>query len=181
MKNGDYRFWLHNYSSVRSKKGFSAQIEFEGKTYDFAHDKPVAGRDSIPVATVKLKDNKFSLIGDLKLSTSSKEKWGVNSNTWVKVTNALVSPNYWSQSIGNRSYFFFLENCVSDETPRPFLNEFLKPELDEHRKTMEVVGSKLKIQENPAQLSGLGFSETQRSDILVRVEGSFKRTLRIKF
>ena len=76
---------------------------------------------------------------------------------------------------------FFLENCVSDENARPFFNEFLKSEFDENRKVFEIMGSKMKIEHTDNQLSGVGFSETQRNSLIVRVDGNFKRVLKIWF
>lgn len=93
----------------------------------------------------------------------------------------MLSPNHWGTNSGNKHYIFILENCVSDETPRPFLNEFLKQEFDENRKVFEIMGSKIKVEETANQLSGLGFSETKNSSMIVRIEGSFKRTLKVNF
>ena len=76
---------------------------------------------------------------------------------------------------------FFLENCVSDENARPFFNEFLKSEFDENRKVFEIMGSKMKVEYTDNQLSGVGFSETQRNSLIVRVDGNFKRVLKINF
>jgi len=93
----------------------------------------------------------------------------------------MLSPNYWNGAIGNKHYFFILEGCVSDESPRPFFNEFLKEDFNENRKFFEVLGSKIKVEPTENQLSGVGFSETKRDAVIVRVEGNFKRMLKIKF
>jgi hypothetical protein len=45
----------------------------------------------------------------------------------------------------------------------------------------EILGSKLRIEHTKDQLSGLGFSETQRNSILCRVTSSFQRVIRINF
>jgi hypothetical protein len=57
----------------------------------------------------------------------------------------------------------------------------LKPELNDIRKTIEVLGAKLKIQPEPneEQLSGLGFSETIRDELTVRVSGKTQRVFKI--
>src|SRR5690606_11463223 len=116
---------------------------------------------------------------NLVSKTNSKEKWGVKSNTFVKVKQCMLSPNYWQQSVGNKHYFFILDKCVSDEKPRPFFNEFLRNDLDSHKKVLEVLGGKVKIEDTPNQLSGLGFSETQRNNFTVRVKGAFTRILKV--
>lgn len=74
-----------------------------------------------------------------------------------------------------------LDGCKTDETPRPFFNEFLGPELDKHRKVLEILGSKVKVKETDNQLSGIGFSETQKNSVVVRVTGNFARTLKVLF
>ena len=77
--------------------------------------------------------------------------------------------------------FFVLDGAKNDEPTRGFFNEFLKPELTEHRKVIEMVGSKMLTTESNHQLSGLGFSSTQRNNILCRVTGAFTRIINITF
>jgi hypothetical protein len=94
----------------------------------------------------------------------------------------MFSPNYWDEkAVGNRHFFFLLDGCKNDGTARGFYNEFLSAELDQHRKVLEMVGAKMQTEESDHQLSGIGFSSTQRNDILVRVKGTFTRTIKIIF
>ncbi|HNC58685.1 MAG TPA: hypothetical protein PLP33_24880 [Leptospiraceae bacterium] len=186
MKDGTYRLWVHNFSGRTSKGGFTAQVEFNGETYDFEYGKNLRGNEDVYVAEVNYsKFSGFSIktLIDSKSSITSKQKWGISTNQFQKVTKIMLSPNHWvgTPRIGNKHYFFFLENCRADEAPRPFYNEFLKPELDQHRKVFEVLGGKIKVEETPNQLSGLGFSETQRNHLFVQIEGKFKRTLKVNF
>ena len=51
----------------------------------------------------------------------------------------------------------------------------------QHRKVIEMVGSKMKTDHSERQLSGLGFSSTQRNSLLCRVKGSFSRVIKIIF
>jgi hypothetical protein len=83
--------------------------------------------------------------------------------------------------VGNRHFFFILDGCRAEETPRGFFNEFLKNELNAHRKVFEVVAGKMRVPDSTEQLSGLGFSSTQRAELLCRVRGSFTRTLKVLF
>lgn len=180
MRSGEYRLDINNFNGNRNK-GFKAQIEFAGQTYDFHY--PVHLSGSITVATVTLKDGAFTLSSDLNSNSTitSKEKWGVRTNQFTKVKNILLSPNYWQQAIGNKHFMFILEDCLNDEPVRPFFNEFLKQELNDHRKVFEVLAGKLTVASSPNQLSGVGFSDTQPNSLIVRVTGTFKRDLKINF
>lgn len=94
----------------------------------------------------------------------------------------MLSPNYWDErAVGNQHYFFMLENCLNEGKARGFFNEFLRPDLDAHRKVIEMVGAKMKTDESNDQLSGVGFSSTQRNSIMCRVTGAFTRIINITF
>jgi hypothetical protein len=186
MQKGVYKFFVQNFSSRLSSGGFSAEIEFGGQIFEFDYPKNLSGHQTIQVAKVTyLGNGEFTIksLLDSKSAVNSSEVWGVSTNKFTKVTKIMLSPNHWENSakIGNKHYFFILQNTVSTDTPRPFLNEFLMPELTPHRKVMEMVGSKLVIEPTNHQLSGVGFSDTQRNHLIVRVTGKFKRTLKINF
>jgi hypothetical protein len=83
--------------------------------------------------------------------------------------------------VGNRHHFFMIDGCANDGTARGFYNEFLKSELDPHRKVIEIVGSKMRTEQAKHQLSGLGFSSTQRNKLTVRVMGAFTRVIKVVF
>ena len=74
-----------------------------------------------------------------------------------------------------------LDNCVNPNKARGFYNEFLRNELTPERKVFEMLASKMKCEETNDQLSGLGFSSTQRNSVLCKVSGSFNRVIKIKF
>ena len=113
-------------------------------------------------------------------SSASRKLWGLDTQGFQRVNLLLRSPNYWSgQGVGNKHYFFMLDGCTNDGDARGFYNEFLRADLDKHRKVLEIVGSKMKTEQSENQLSGLGFSETKRNEVTVRVKGSFNRTLKV--
>ena len=70
---------------------------------------------------------------------------------------------------------------VNPEKARGLYNEFLRGDLHEHRKVFEILGSRLKVPKSEDQLSGVGFSSTQRNTALVRVRGTFNRTIEVQF
>ncbi len=180
MPEGTYQFYIKNFNSNRNK-GFKAQIECGGESYEFHYGKHFTG--DIIVAEVRLKNGVFTVntILEGNSSISSRIKWGVKTNQFTKVKKIMLSPNHWNGAVGNKHYMFLLENCISDETARPFFNEFLNQEFDENRKVFEIMGSKMKVEATDNQLSGIGFSETQRNHLLVRVSGTFSRVLKVNF
>jgi len=183
MQEGDYRFVVHNYSGGTSKRGFTAEVEYEGKIYTFVYDKPLKGNQYIEVATVNFtRAGGITLKEVIKSTTSSRELWDLDTEQFHKVSTVMQSPNHWDgEQTGNKHWFFMLDGCKNDQKTRGFFNEFLKEDLKEHRKVFEVLGSKMKTEESDNQLSGLGFSSTQRNSVYCKVTGNFSRVIKINF
>lgn len=182
MVPGVYKFDIRNFNSGRNH-GFSAQVEFDGQIFEFSKSGNIQGTTHIAEVTLS-KTGEFSINPLLDGHTGtgnivSKEKWGVSTNKFQKVSMIMNSPNHWNNQVGNKHVFFVLEGAKNDESPRGFYNEFLKSELETNRKVFEVLGSKLKVEPSDRQLTGVGFSDTQRNSFVVRVEGKFKRTLKV--
>ena len=74
-----------------------------------------------------------------------------------------------------------LDKCKCPIPIRSFHIENLIPELAQHRKVLEVSGNTTMIEPADKQLSGLGFNATVRDELIVRLQGSFKRVIKIKF
>ena len=183
MLEGKYIVKVNNFSKREyTNAGYIVQIESKGEVFDFELAKSPGDRATDTVIEFNYsKVNGITFSKDVKSNVVSKDKWGIKTNQFTKVKKIMFSPNHWDNATGNKHYMFFLENCVSDENARPFFNEFLKSEFDENRKVFEIMGSKMKVEYTDNQLSGVGFSETQRNSLIVRVDGNFKRTLRINF
>jgi hypothetical protein len=159
------------------------QVEFGGQTTNIGYDKIVKQDERIIVAEFEYsKANGLKIVKSLPSSQTQREVWNLSTQMFHKVSVVMLSPNHWDDNVvGNKHYFFMLEGCLNDGQARPFFNEFLTDELSKHRKVLEMVGSKMKTDESINQLSGLGFSSTNRSSILVRVSGSFNRVIRVVF
>ena len=184
MSNGDYHLEVHNFCRRSIGVGFEVEIDILGQLHHFTYDKALFGKDRVQVATLTKTPTGVVVTPLLPSTQSSKSVWGVTTHTFVPVNLMLLSPNHWENTgsgIGNKHYFFMLEGCQNDGSARGFFNEFLKPELDHHRKVIEMVGSRMKTDETDRQLSGLGFSSTQRNSLTCRITGSFTRNITITF
>lgn len=184
MKEGVYTLNVNNFSRRDpSKMGFEVEIEFDGTKYNFVYDKVLRTGDTVEIAQIRYsKKSGLEIIKSLPSTQTSKKIWGIDTNTFQRVNVIMNSPNHWNgQGVGNKHYFFMLENCVNDGKARGFYNEFLREDLNKHRKVIEIVGSKILTEETENQLSGLGFSSTQRNSIVCKVTGSFSRIIKIVF
>lgn len=178
MEYGEYKFSVRNYNQ-RSGKGFSAEIEVGGNTYEFHHPLAIRDGERVYVATVHYtKKDGFVVEPLLPYSQATQEIWGITTNQWVKVNNILLSPNVWEEEnrTGNEHLFFIIDKCKNPDKTRGIYNEFLRPEFEKHRKVFEVLGEKTKVEPSEKQASGLGFSSTRRDKVTVRVTGKTVRT-----
>jgi hypothetical protein len=183
MPEGLYRLKVHNWKLRQpTRSGFRAEIEFGGQIFSYDYPKSMGNKEWVDVAEITLKNGEFTIKHMLPESATSREIWGLASQQFHPVTMLMNSPNHWDdQASGNKHYFFMLDKCVNTEPARGFYNEFLCPTLHDHRKVFEVLGSKMKTVVSLDQLSGLGFSTTQRNSVLCKVKGSFTRTIKINF
>ena len=185
LKEGVYRIAVKNFAKREASNGFEIQFEVEGEIYEFSFPQNPDGRNPIEVLSFSYsKKDGIKLLPPSATSTSTRQEdiWGLKTNQFVEVSTIMLSPNYWDEkAVGNKHYFFMLKDCVNKSTPRGFFNEFLKEDLNQHRKVFEALGSKMLVEASDNQLSGIGFSSTQRNELIVKVTGSFSRILKIKF
>lgn len=180
--NGSYEFFVHKFSDRGGRSGFRAEIEYDGTVYSY--DCRDIFRDRKKVAKVTIQNGRFSINHYMPTTESSRENWGITTNTFIPVSVICYSPNYWDEQkgAGNKHYMFMLKDCVNTELPNAWYNEFLNGDLyPAHRKVMEVMGMKAHVQDTDDQLSGIGFSSTVRNELIVKVKGATERTMKIKF
>lgn len=185
MQPGVYKFFVNQYSGS-AKNGFRAEIEFNGEIYSFDYSNSMRTGQDVYVADVILDTNgeftiKEKISGNSKIS--SKTVWGISTNEFTPVSVVCYSPNYFDEQdgIGHRHLFFMLNGCKNDEQPNGYYNEFLKSELEKHKRVFEALGSKCHVEDSDDQLSGIGFSMTKRAELVVKVKGATERILKIKF
>jgi hypothetical protein len=185
MTEGEYDLFVNNFCKRESTDvGFEVECDLLGERVNITYAKAVRDKESVRVMRFRYKrGGKIEIIESLPSSKVSKEVWGIKTQEWHAVNIMCLSPNYWDDTkpTGNKHYMFMLDGCVNDGNPRGFFNEYMRSELETHRKVIEIVGSKLRVLESANQLSGLGFSETKRDEILVRVKGSVTRQFQVRF
>lgn len=185
MRPGEYRLAVNQYCNRDSKDpGFEVEIDALGTLHHFTHSGAMRTGQTVDVATIRVsKDGNIEVVSTLPVGSrgyASRKVWGIDTGHFHRVKAAMLSPNHWGESkVGNRHLFLMLEGCASDAASRGFYNEFLTQELDQHRKVLELVGSKAAIAPADRQLSGVGFSSTARAKFTARIKGSFNRTITV--
>lgn len=183
MIPGTYKFFVNQFA-YRGSQGFKAEIEVNGEIHSYEYNTPVRG--NVDVAEVILdQSGNFKVVDKLpgNCATISKDVWGIKTLQFTPVSVVCYSPNYWDEQkgIGHQHLFFMLKDCINPEEPNGYYNEFLKPELEQHRRVFEALGAKAHVKDVDDQLSGVGFSLTKRNDLIIKVKGATERVLKIKF
>jgi len=185
MIAGKYLVYVNNYSKNDNNFGFVIEIEIDGEITTFNHNLLIPSKGNVKVCWINKTEKGFEIIPMLPIGDSnslSKEVYGLETNQFHKVNLMCLSPNHWGEnSVGNKHYFFMLDGCKSPVSIRSFHNENLLPELAQHRKVLEVLGATNMIEPTKNQLSGLGFNATVRDELILRLQGTHKRVVKIKF
>ena len=178
---GRYTVWVNQFNRREHiDVGFEFEIEVDGELHKFAYDKAVYGNVTIAYIDVSRNGITVSPVLSSNASYKSKTEWSIDTMKFQKVSCIMLSPNYWEgNSIGNKHYFFMLDGCKNPDPVRGFFNEYLRPDLEkQHHRVFEALASKAKTEYSDNQLSGLGFSSTQRNELIVKVDN---KTFKIKF
>ena len=181
LAKGRYTVFVNQFHKRESiDVGFEFEIEINGDLHKFVYDKPVQGNVIVAYIDVSAKDITVSPVLPANTSYKSKTEWGIDTMKFQKVSCIMLSPNYWEgNAVGNKHYFFMLDGCKNPDPVRGFFNEYLRSDLEkDHRRVFEAIASKAKVEYNENQLSGLGFSTTQRNEIIVKVDN---KPFKVKF
>lgn len=172
VQDGEYRVVVNQFSQRESvDTGFTVETESNGVIENYTYGQIVRG--DVEVGRMLVQNGvivEFKPGKDIHGGSSSKTIWNVKTETFIPVNVVTYDPAHWGdQEIGNRHYLFMLDGCSTDQATRGIYVEFLRNDLNVHRKVFETLGSKTLIQPSEQQLSGVGFSSTQRNNIVARV------------
>lgn len=186
MKPGIYKLYVNQYSNRNSETlnnyGFTIEVEILNDIHTFNYSQYMPTNKNVDICNIIIKPNLLIELQSLIPSElSSVTVNGVKTQTFAKVKAIMLSPNYWETKIGNLHYFFVIDGCVPEENPRGIYNEFIREDIGVNKRVFELLGSKLKTEMSPNPVTGLGFSETQRNTIFVKVSGTFTRILEVTF
>ena len=181
MFPGIYRLAVCNFNRRSDGVGFEVEIDLKGHITSINYNKVLKCGECVDVAYIHKTRETIKIEPCLTDTRKSKEIWGIKTEVFTPVRLVMLSPNYWKGATGNKHYMFMLEGCKADTSVRGFYNEFLRSDLDQHRKVLELVGSKVRTEVAESQLSGVGFSDTQRNRLTCRIHGSFIRLINIVF
>ncbi len=188
VPDGEYRIEVNQFSKRESTDvGFVIETESNGKIEHYTHERAVGHKETVEVGRMTVVGEVITAFRpgkDMKPGSAGKDLWGITTEQFVPVSTVMYSPNYFDDSeVGNRHYFFILKGCVNDQPTRGIYNEFLRGDLQPHRKVFEVLGDRTKCEPTPDQLSGLGFSSTVRNSVVAKVTmtGGRRHLLSIQF
>lgn len=177
---GKYEFKVHCYSSQKGGRGFTAELAFGDQVLTFEYKPALRQSESVEVVTVTWDGKSFQVQQHLQSTDATRKLWSLDTNRFHRVSLVCHSPNHWGESkVGNRHTIFALAGCVSDETPNGFFNEHLSQELLAQKRVMAALGRLMQVTPGEDQVSGVGFSSTQRNYVYVRVNGT--RIIKVVF
>lgn len=182
MPEGKYTCKIHNWRYRQSGGKGKAEIAFGGEVFEYIYP-ATKNHQWITIAEIILKDGQFDINHVLEpTSNSVKNLYGLETKQFHKVNLICLSPNHWrDNNVGNKHYFFMLDKCKADAPIRSFHSENLESELAKHRKVLEILGAVNMLEPTDEQLSGIGFNATVRDEVILKLKGNFKRTIKVKF
>lgn len=173
-RDGQYTIHVNQYHRRETIDfGFAIEVECNGLLNQYSYPKALRDHEDVPCFNLTMKGGRIEkLQTNLVGGTSSQEKWGVKTESLVPVTLVAYSPNHWGgQRVGAKHLIFALRDCKNPGSTRGIYNEFLRSDLEKHRKVFEVLGSKTKCKPEDEQVSGVGFTAARGDTITVVVDG----------
>jgi hypothetical protein len=182
LQDGVYEVWVNQFTRRETTDvGFAVEVEFGGQVHQFSHEKAVPSRADAPCFRLHVAGGRLTKIESaLPGGAVSQEKWGVKTQTLVPAQLVCYSPNYWgADKVGSKHLIFALQGCKNPGQARGIFNEYLRSDLDPHRKVFEVLANKTKVAHSDEQVSGVGFTAARGDSVTVLVDG--KRAYALQF
>lgn len=170
MPDGEYLVGVNQFNCrTKQDQGFKLQVAIHGEITTYTMDyNNMREKNLLHVTKLNGAITVNVIHKDLK-----KENEIISEKTFIPVSKILTSPNTWENPVGNKHLFLLTENFNVEQAVRGFFNEQLKPSLTPHRKVMEILGTKLKIEASefnkPGVAKGYGFSETKDAGFTLRL------------
>jgi hypothetical protein len=180
LANGVYKVWVNQFRRRETVDlGFAIEVECGGQLHQYSHPKAVQQGANVPCFELHVEKGVLTAVKtDLPGGNASQEKWWVKTETLVPVQLVCHSPNHWGENaVGAKHLIFALKGCKNPGSTRGIFNEFLRGDLDRHRKVFEVLASKTKVQPSDEQVSGVGFTAARGDSVTVVVDGKRAYTL----
>jgi len=180
LRTGTYNIFVNQFNKRESIDcGFNIEVEHGGVLRQFSYTKPMRNQENVIAMQIVVNERKgVTITSPLDEGNSSQDKWGVKTQTLVPVTIIAYSPNYWGeQTWGPKHLIFGLRGCANPKPTRGIYNEYLRSDLDKHRKVLEMLGEKTKCKPTDDQVSGVGFSAARGDTVTVVVDGRRAYTL----
>lgn len=172
--DGDIKVYVDQYCRRESTAvGFTLEIEHDGVVDTLVSESSPTGEKLC--CTLRVERGRVKSVTPAKgltATTASRDHWGLKTMAPARVDSVVLSPNHWDgEGVGSRHWFFILKGCKNPLPTRGIYNEFLRPELEKHRRVFEVLGDKTKCPVAEEQLSGVGFTAGRGDRVLVSVTG----------
>lgn len=188
MSDGTYEIWVNNFSSRGLNTTFQLEVEINDEI-TLLESKPNNSNNISCCDIIKEENNITLKVNDkdmniIESNILSKKMWILDSNKFHKVNLISTTPNHWGDNnVGNKYYLFMLDNCKTDSSLVSFHPDNLNSELKPHRKIVQVLSqvTMLEPDNNKKQLAGVGFNATVRDYVILKLQGSFKRIIKVSF
>lgn len=162
---GRYRIQLMQFSSARrngqGSEGYTVELATPFGSVQL-HSKR---NHEIAEFLLDFDGKDYKIVGELpkelEMGNRPTEHWGVKTLTPIAVKAVMKSPNHWAGEVGNLHWMFLLDGALNPNPVRGFYNEFLRSDLEKHRKVLDLAGSKSLVQLTQGDLCGVGFSSTK--------------------
>lgn len=176
---------VNNYTRRSADQSFNIEVETPHGLYTLAFNGNIPSGGTVDVARAVVVNGKITSIepasSNIRMGSVSNNVGGIESQKFYPINYITESPNYWlGSSSGIRHIMFLLEGVKTEEPVRAYFNEFLRPELQAHRKVFEMLGTATLLETaNKDQVTGFGYNKQQSGTVFIRATGNTQRIYKV--